>query len=278
MSLEPWEQEAETIRTERERAEREALAAEAEASQALQQLREAAAGNARRVRAAADKREADEFTSLLDGIVKRAEAATGLTREQMLAMPDAPVAAEPPNERQLAANRGVPEKHLRSVVDKAPTECDALQLVRAFLASDRTFLVLSSTVGRMKSGSACWALTQRSGLYLKAAELSNLPFSRDEEAVTTWRSAKRVGLLVLDDLSADYFDDKGYFYRALNTLIDSRYENMLKTVITTNMEPGDFKRHVKERIADRIREDGDEGFVSLGGESVRKHWSEPCDE
>lgn len=273
--MEPWEHEAVAMRIEREdKLRRDAEAAESEAAAAAKslELAKAAATNAHRVRTQDEQRQHDEFQSLLDGIIQRAEKATGLTREQMLAMPDGPPAEVKVDERQVAANRGVPEKHLRSIVDKVPIECDALAEVRKFLGDGKTFLVLSSVNGRYKSGSACWALTQKSGLYLKAADLSGIVAGRDQESITTWRAARRVGLLVLDDLGADYFDEKGWFLRALNSLIDTRYEGVLKTIVTTNLDARMFKGRCGERIVDRIREDG--SFVSLAGESIRQHWSE----
>jgi DNA replication protein DnaC len=259
MTLAEWETEALAIQDAEKDRQRERV-----------ELQAKAAENVRRVLEQDARKQQEEWTGLLERLVKKAEEATGMTREEMLAAP-----SQPPTptafeiRRETVANRGVPELHLRAVVDKPPDECDALSAVRTFIASAdaRTFLVLSGTVGTRKTGSAAWALSQRSGLFLKADDLGRVAGARDEESVETYRSCKRVGLLILDDVGAEYADEKGWFVRALTAVVDCRYENLLKTVMTTNLDAAAFKARYGERLTDRIRGAGT--FVALGGVSVR---------
>lgn len=215
-------------------------------------------------------RDALSTKSLLEQVAEAAEQATGMTREQLLAMQvehlgDAVTQLRAPREAVLA--RGVPELHVRHVYDKAPMPCDALEYVEGFLLSATTLLVLSGGVGTRKTGSACWALTQKPGRYVTADDLGRLAAARDEEGQVEYRRTKKAQLLVIDDLGGEFLDDKGWFFRVFNGLIDLRYSQCLKTIITTNLDPKQFSANYGQRVADRIREQGD--FVEVGGESVR---------
>lgn len=61
-------------------------------------------------------------------------------------------------------------------------------------------------------------------------------------------------IIVIDDLGVEYLDKNGYFNHRLDELIDERYSNYRKTVITTNLNSGDFQARYGARVADRIRE------------------------
>ena len=70
-----------------------------------------------------------------------------------------------------------------------------------------------------------------------------------------------VPLMVIDDLGVEYLDKNGYFNHRLDELIDDRYSNYRKTIITTNLNAKDFQTRYGARVADRIRE----GFKHGGG-------------
>lgn len=78
---------------------------------------------------------------------------------------------------------------------------------------------------------------------------------------------KHPGLIVLDDLGAEYLDAKGWFHQALDAFIDERYCEYRPTIITTNLSATDFKARYSERICDRLREGG--AFYEFRGESMR---------
>ncbi len=170
--------------------------------------------------------------------------------------------------------RGVPEKHLKAVYDRPPIDCEALRAVRDFLASEKTSLVLAGGTGTRKSGSACWALTQRPGVFITEDEVIRLQSSRLPEDVEAWRRARAAQVLVVDDIG-EYSDDKGWGVKVITGLWNHRYSSELKLIVTVNKTRQEFVREFGERIADRIRESG--RFVVLGGESVRRaprreHW------
>jgi hypothetical protein len=230
-----------------------------------------AAENARRVLAESQAADERSTAEVMRGIQELAAKATGMTVDEMLAADvpdDVPAPAFTRPSRESVANRGVPELHLRSIYDRDPVKCVSLDALQDFLGSDMTLLVLSGGVGTRKSGSACYGLVMRAGRYVTADELSGLAASRDEDGVVSYRQVKKAGLLVIDDLGGEYVDDKGWFVRALNAVIDARYSACLKTVLTTNLTAQQFKATYGERIADRIRESGK--WWDIGGQSVRR--------
>ena len=81
----------------------------------------------------------------------------------------------------------------------------------------------------------------------------------------------QVSLMVLDDLGIEYLDKNGNFLQRLDEIMDERYSNYRKTIITTNLNSEDFKARYGERIADRIREGFGHGgaFMELSDKSMR---------
>lgn len=177
---------------------------------------------------------------------------------------------EPPTqvERDTVAARGVPEIHIRAVYDEPPVECEALMAVREFVKGKKTTLILAGGVGLRKTGSACWALTQKPGVFVTADEALRLSTSRIVEDIEAWRRARNAQVLVVDDMGGEYSDDKGWSVKVFNGLLDHRYSSGLKTIATTNLQRERFAADYGERITDRIRETG--RWLTLGGQSVRR--------
>jgi hypothetical protein len=201
--------------------------------------------------------------------------ATGMTEEELLAKAesigsDIPRRVEVPDRlpRESVASRGVLEMHLCAIYDREPIECEALTHVRTFMGSPKTLLVLSAGTGTRKSGSASWALTRKAGRFVTAEECGRIAGSRDADDRHVWQMTRGTPLLVIDDLGGEYVDDKGWFVKAFNALVDYRYGSKLKTIITTNLEAARFKETYGERVTDRIREAG--AWRNLGGASVRR--------
>mgnify|MGYP006423259887 CR=1 FL=1 len=65
-------------------------------------------------------------------------------------------------------------------------------------------------------------------------------------------SMQEVDLLLLDDLGSE--NPKGWIRERLFTIINSRYEKMLPTVITTNCDLGEISEQLGGRIESRIYE------------------------
>jgi hypothetical protein len=201
--------------------------------------------------------------------------ATGKTEEQLLEMEkkleaDIPRRIEMPERlpRESVASRGVLEMHLCAIYDQQPVECDALARSRSLLTSDRTLLVLSGGTGTRKSGSASWALTRKAGRFITADEIGRIAGSREGDNQRIWQLTRGTPLLVIDDLGGEYVDDKGWFVKVFNSLVDYRYGSKLKTIITSNLDAKTFKNDYGERVTDRIREAG--AWTNLGGASARR--------
>jgi DNA replication protein DnaC len=198
--------------------------------------------------------------------------ATGMSESQIReaaekmgdALPERPRTRD---SRQVVADRGVPEKHIKSIYDREPIECDALRAVRDFLDSDKTSLVLAGGTGTRKSGSACWALTHRPGVFVTEDEVMRLYTSRLPDDIEAWRRIRQAQVLVVDDIG-EYSDDKGWGVKVITGLWNHRYSSELKLIVTANKTPAEFKAEFGERIVDRVRESG--RFVELGGQSVRR--------
>jgi DNA replication protein DnaC len=84
-------------------------------------------------------------------------------------------------------------------------------------------------------------------------------------------------VLVIDELSGEYEDAQGYFATTFGRLIEERYTDCAKTIITYNLEPRVFLERYGKRVHDRITEGG--AFVPVAGKSVRApHWQERAEE
>lgn len=257
-------------------AEKAALAeTQADIEKARAELVKMAAENMRRARAAVERSEAAMTRALVEDIYAQAMEQTGLSRDEINRLAEqyareeaARPALQPTRpSRAMVAARGVPERHLRSVYDREPVECDSLAFVRAFAGSERHFLVLSGGPGVRKSGSSAWALIEHGGLFLPADEVVAIAGARSEDQAERWRDAKRLDLLVVDDLGTEYHDRAGWFRTVFERLLFARYDACVKTIITTRLDAVDFRAAVGIPVSDRITEAGE--FAEIGGASVR---------
>lgn len=168
--------------------------------------------------------------------------------------------------RSTLVGSGVPERVLCAVFDQAPLETEAVRLLREALVRKPApiFVVLSGGVGCGKScAAASWLAGTGGGDWVSAADLATLsPYE------ATGRERLRGARLVLDDLGTEYVDGKGFMAALLDGVVDHRYANLLPTVVTTNLGPGDFRDRYGPRVADRLREAG--AFIVVGGKSLRR--------
>ncbi len=74
--------------------------------------------------------------------------------------------------------------------------------------------------------------------------------------------------LVLDDLGAEYADEKGSFLANLDELIDMFYGSMRPLIITTNLAKTALRARYGNRIGDRLHESA--RWIPVLGESRRK--------
>lgn len=179
---------------------------------------------------------------------------------------------------------GLGEREIGWLVQPHATE--ALKKAREWLASECDFLLLSGGAGtgktiasanaladhldveRQRDGGIRW-MTERErpcgALFVRASEGQRLGLF-DEESQAMVKRMRRVALLVFDDMGTEMLTD--VWRQQLDDVIDSRYSNKLRTIITTNLTPQVFKERYGERIADRIRHTA--MIVQVGNESMRK--------
>lgn len=75
-------------------------------------------------------------------------------------------------------------------------------------------------------------------------------------------------LLVIDEIGAQAGSDNEKLI--LFEVINSRYENMLPTVIISNLAPDDLLKELGDRVADRLREDGGR-MIPFNWQSARRN-------
>ena len=188
----------------------------------------------------------------------RAEAARA-EEERRAAQLEAGIAER---RRARLEEAGIPAKDLALLADLRET--DALATARAWLAGDRAILVLAGGKGVGKTTAASWIASQSPGAsFLDAWRLMRV----DTYDEATMSRLERCPLLVLDDMGGEYADAKGKLASLVDGLVNARYADMRRTVVTTNLPAAQFKARYGERVADRIREVG--VFVELKGESLR---------
>jgi hypothetical protein len=143
-------------------------------------------------------------------------------------------------------------------------ETPATKAVDAFMDSGKTFLLLLGSPGAGKTLATAQALSRQGGAFFRAVELARLS-AYDANDRATMERAHKTGLLVLDDLGAELLHDG--WKPMLDELIDIRWGNQKRTIITTNLDGTTFKTRYGDRIADRIRDDG---FVEKCGDKSRR--------
>tara|TARA_B100000029_G_scaffold373691_1_gene367937 strand:+ start:961 stop:1686 length:726 start_codon:yes stop_codon:yes gene_type:complete len=183
---------------------------------------------------------------------------------------------------KVVSSWGVPKRIAENLKDLKDTK--AIRIVEDFInAPDRGWcLILSADKGAGKSTAAAYWL-------MKQAIMADLNPSVMGAPVRKWWSGTRlarvngynsefeklaqVSFMVLDDLGIEYLDKNGNFLQRLDEIMDERYSNYRKTIITTNLNSEDFKARYGERIADRIREGFNHGgaFMELSDKSMRSN-------
>lgn len=167
---------------------------------------------------------------------------------------------------------GIPRRLWSLIDDPAKVEdTAAIQAVKAFLGSGKTFLVVAGGVGPGKTVAAAWAAESRRGMFVKAIDLTRTG-TYDE---ARWDELRRATFLAIDDLGTEPRDEKGWAAANFEALLDHRYDWELPTVMTTNLAFDAFRaRYLTAdggRLNDRFREVGE--FVEITDPSLRKSGS-----
>jgi hypothetical protein len=141
----------------------------------------------------------------------------------------------------------------------------AMQVARAWLASDAWGVLLLGGVGRGKSMAAAWLWlrlrhldlldadaahrSRRGVLWLRARALQNL--SWDERATVLRRCGSAYGLVV-DELGGE--DERTG--QALGDVLEARGDSLRRTVMTTNLDGKGFLDRYGDRLVSRLRSGG----------------------
>lgn len=149
-------------------------------------------------------------------------------------------------------------------------ETPALKAVKAWWRGESTFCLLLGAAGAGKSVAASWAIQDQvypdvlrwierphgrrlSARFMRAGDMARMS-AYGHEAEREFEAMCSVQLFALDDMGTERPSDT--WLALLDELIDRRYGDKLKTVLTTNLDAEAFKKRYGERIADRIRHDG----------------------
>lgn len=155
-------------------------------------------------------------------------------------------------ERERLKMSGVPGD-VRRVLTTCfePTECT--QAVDSWLHSGKRLLLLAGTFGTGKSVAAGYAIQRRPGRWMHASEIAKAAQFKHEDRMAELQGAR---MLVIDDIGSEFNDASGWGRAALATLLLTRFEEGLATIITTNLDGKTWKAYADLRIHDRLAGDG----------------------
>lgn len=173
----------------------------------------------------------------------------------------------------------IPRKHLNVLAGARETV--ALSAVKQWAPSDGFLLVLAGLPGTGKSVAAAWAVEggpprkypgndergrpewkgwrfERLPEFISSGELSTMAQWTEE-----YKRLLQVCLLAVDDVGIEH-SFSGQSVQKLNELVSRRFDDELKTILTTNMPRSRFEREYGARMMDRI--DDRKGWVGLDGQ------------
>ncbi len=118
---------------------------------------------------------------------------------------------------------------------------DAVEMAKAWAAGSRD-LYLAGGVGAGKTLLACALLngiwqTQHVGMFARVSKLlleMQPSLSDDKTSSTLWKRLTSEKVLVLDDIGAERDQASDYTRRTLLTLYETRVDNGLRTIFTSN--------------------------------------------
>ncbi len=168
--------------------------------------------------------------------------------------------------RDKLVRRGCPVRLLDPIVAGSLQDTPPMKYVEAWIGGEPrpTFLVLSGSKGVGKTTAAAWASQHMGALrWVRAGELATIGLY-DRERFDPIANART---LVLDDLGTEFNDAKGAFRALFDLLINTRYDGMLRTIITTNLLADGFTARYGARVLDRINEAG--LWANCGREGLR---------
>lgn len=196
-------------------------------------------------------------------------------------------AIELKNKTEFPKNTGIPKRFLNCKVSdyitKSPDQERALKIIQAYLNKfdDRMkyggSLVLCGRPGTGKTHLACAVAIQAIRMKFNALYITTYDavmsiketYSRssDKTEKQVLDKLRTVDLLILDEVGVQFGTEteKILFYQIIN----GRYENVLPTILISNLDEKRLSEYIGERCIDRLREGGG-AVIAFGWESYRK--------
>tara|TARA_R110002020_G_scaffold48480_2_gene138126 strand:- start:243 stop:932 length:690 start_codon:yes stop_codon:yes gene_type:complete len=181
--------------------------------------------------------------------------------------------------------QGVPERIVSVFIEPdGPKLTTATKAVVKFLTAPRDAwcLVLAGNPGTGKSTAAAhylWVTADTSNMgsstaqrWWTAHEVSRVSnYASSPGYKTELEKLMRIPVLVIDDLGVEYLDKNGFFNSRFDEIMDARYNNFRKTIITTNLAPDSFEKRYGKRVTTRIRHGFKAGgnYIQVDEESMR---------
>jgi DNA replication protein DnaC len=164
------------------------------------------------------------------------------------------------------------ERHVPRLIAAALAsvrDTQALQMAGAWLNQPKPWLVLLGAPGTGKSVAAAWALRRcfENGdtvAWQSAATIATRAGGFNGEELAT--RLRGVDVLAVDDLGAEHDSDWGR--SVLREVLQSRHDDGLRTIVTSNLFGAEFRGHIGTRLADRVR--GQCLAAELRGKSLRE--------
>ena len=165
------------------------------------------------------------------------------------------------DKKRALLDRGLALRHLQNLVSSPLTPTPAMDAIRS-IDCDGTY-VLSGNAGCGKTHAAhVWLL--------EAHKLDRFEWKASQVRMATaaWFARQsrygndkfellsEVPRLVLDDLGVEYADSKQSYLVDFDELLDLRWRAGLPTLLTTNLDQEEFYERYRDRIFDRVSDDG----------------------
>lgn len=190
-------------------------------------------------------------------------------------------------ELEAAKKAGIPKRYYRATfkelekkgcpADVRPMAKEACLYAKRLKENSKEGkgVMFFGAVGRMKTTLACCiareAMRQGMGaFFISMPELMDKLVSMSKGDGTEFRrfeeKVKHTRFLILDDFGAEY--PAGWVLNKVDAIITSRYNDMLPTIITTNMLPSEISERYVQRVFDRLRSTS--LIIGMYGNSLRK--------